>query len=149
MQRVAIVLRRRAAPDGGADGGGVGGGRAGEQFAVAAVCRVAEVGGGKRAEGLQRGCRIVAVGVQGEAVAAARLQQRELVQAFAVRLFVAASEDEAGLVWRERGGEAGGGAGVQAVAVSESDGGAVARRKVVAVRCFHTPSPTLPRVGLP
>ena len=64
--------------------------------------------------------------MQGEAVAAARLQQGELVQAFAVRLFVAAGEDEAGVVGRERGGEARGGAGVQAVAVGEGDGRAVA-----------------------
>ena len=51
-----------------------------------------------------------------------------MVQAFAVRLFVAAGEDEAGAVRRERGDEARGGAGVQAVAVGKGDGRAVAAR---------------------
>ena len=52
VQGVAIVLRRVAAPDGGADGRGGRRSGAGEQLAVAFVCRVAEVGGGKVAEGL-------------------------------------------------------------------------------------------------
>ena len=124
VQGVAVVLWRVAAPDGGADGRGSRRGSAGEQATVAAVCRVAEVGGGEVAEGLQGGGGIVAVGVQGEAVAATRLQQGELVQAFAVRLFVAAGEDEAGVVGRKRGGKARGGAGVQAVAVGQRYGGA-------------------------
>ena len=73
VQAVAMVLRRVAAPDGGADGRGGRRGGAGEQLTVAAVCRVAEVGGGKVAEGLQGSGSVVAVGVQGKAVAVARL----------------------------------------------------------------------------
>ena len=48
-------------------------GGAGEQGAVAVVWRVAEVGGSQFAEGLQGGGSVVAVGMQGEAVAVARL----------------------------------------------------------------------------
>ena len=126
VQGGGVVLRRVAAPDGSADVRGCRRGGAGKQVAVAAVWRVAEVGGSQFAEGLQGGGSVVAVGVQGEAVAAARLQQGELVQAFAVRLFVAAAEDEAGVVGRKGSGKARGGAGVQTVAVGKGDGRAVA-----------------------
>ena len=73
MQGAGVVLRRVAAPDGGADVRGRRRGGAGEQGAVAVVWRVAEVGGSQFAEGLQGGGSVVAVGMQGEAVAVARL----------------------------------------------------------------------------